>query len=123
MRTLPTFQLTGSTSLTMLRRGKDTIVMGRPVIGELEEIEVKANVQPLNFRDLRLLPESERTREWLKVYSAEEMRTALEGEDGWEADEFDWEGKRFRVMSSHRYKMGILDHYVAHAARVRLSAQ
>lgn len=123
MATKPLFTLTKKVPVTILRRGKDKIVMGRPVKGEMEEVEVEANVQPLNFRDLRLMPESERTREWLKLYSAEEMRTAFEGTDGWEADEFDWDGKRFRVMKAHNYKMGVLDHYVAHAARVAVSAK
>lgn len=123
MATSPRFQYIGKTDVTLLRRGKDEIVMGRPVKGLLEEVEIVANVQPLGYQDLRMMAESDRTKEWLKLYSASEMRTAFEGANGWEADEFIWEGKRFKIMKAHNYKMGILDHYVAHAARTIVSAK
>lgn len=123
MATSPKFLLTGKKEVKLLRRGPDDVVMGRPVKGEMEEVVIEANVQPLGYRDLMMQAEADRTKEWLKLFSAEEMRTAREGDGGWEADEFVWDGKRFRIMKCLNYEMGVLDHYVAHAARVPLGAK
>lgn len=117
-RTIPLFLLTGREELTLLRREPDTYVMGRPVKGAVVEVAIEANIQPLGYRDTMMLPESDRTKEWVKVYSASAIRALLEVEDGWAADEFEWENKKFKVMKSHRYNMGVLDHYVAHATRI-----
>lgn len=121
----PLFLLTGKTSLTLFRRSKGEYVDGEWVEGQDEEVPIIANVQPLKTYELLMYPEAERSRDWQKVYSASEMRTQVEGSH--DADEFYWdsmqEGQMFRykVMKVRRYKMGVLDHYMAHAVRIELT--
>lgn len=121
---LPQFTLTRKLPVTVYRKGKDTVVKGRPVPAVETSFIVEANVQPFNYRDLMVLPESDRTKEWIKVYVAtsEILRTARQGSDGYDADEVLWNGERFKVMRLQSYKMGVLDHVKAVCARVEISA-
>lgn len=121
-RTTPSFSLTNKTKITLFRRGKDKVEFGRPVKGDEVELEVWGNVQPLRFRDLQQLPESDRAKEWIKIYSVDPIYAATQGADGHQADEVLWDNYRWRVMKSHKYQMGVLDHSVAYAARLEVSA-
>lgn len=121
-RTSPQFQLTHSTEVTIKRFPPGEMVKGKWVKGEPININVEANVQPFQYKDLMMLPESDRTREWIKLYSKDEIRTAKEGADGWDADIILWEGYEYKVMKSHKYVMGVLDHTKAVAARIPISA-
>lgn len=121
---IPTFQLTHKVPVNIRRRGGEgDYVGGVWVPATYTVVVVEANVQPLQFKELMLLTESERTKEWIKLYSAEQLRTGNEGVDGWEADVVEWEGNLYRVMKSRHYVMGILDHYHVMAAREPRSAQ
>jgi len=122
--TIPSFTLTKKLPITVYRKGKDTVVKGRPVPAVETSFVVQANVQPFNYRDLMVLPESDRTKEWIKVYVAtsEILRTARQGSDGYDADEVLWNGERFKVMRLQSYAMGVLDHVKAICARVEISA-
>lgn len=122
--TIPSFTLTKKLPITVYRKGKDTVVKGRPVPAVETSFVVEANVQPFNYRDLMVLPESDRTKEWIKVYVAtsEILRTARQGSDGYDADEVLWNGERFKVMRLQSYAMGVLDHVKAICARVEISA-
>ena len=121
--TRPGFLLTGKTTLTIKRQGAGSYVNGRWTDGTTvtPAPTITANVQPANTRDLLLLPESERTKEWVKLYTSDLIRTMNEGTGGWAADEFTWNGYVYRVMRVKRYQMGVLDHYMALAARVELT--
>lgn len=121
---IPSFTLTKKLPITVYRKGKDTVVKGRPVPAVEKSFVVEANVQPFNYRDLMVLPESDRTKEWIKVYVAtsEILRTARQGSDGYDADEVEWNGDRFKVMRLQSYKMGVLDHVKAICARIEISA-
>lgn len=121
---LPQFTLTRKLPITVYRKGKDTVVKGRPIPAVETSFIVEANVQPFNYRDLMVLPESDRTKEWIKVYVAtsEILRTARQGSDGYDADEVLWNGERFKVMRLQSYAMGVLDHVKAICARVEISA-
>jgi hypothetical protein len=118
MATKPTFRYTGFVQLPINRRVQGQFVDGDWVEGGITVVTAKCNVQPLKPSELMLLPESERTREWLKVYSDVELRTAQEGIGGWEADEFVWQGYTYKVMKDYNFAMGVLDHWKAWAARV-----
>lgn len=113
--TKPTFSLTNKVNIIVVRGEPDKIVNGRPVKGSLVTVEIEANVQPLKFTEVMSLPEVERTKEWIKVYSAEMMRTLKEGSSGHQADIIQWDGKSYRVLKCHHYRMGVLDHYVSYA--------
>lgn len=118
-RTRPTFALTGYVDHTFYRTtGSGEWVEGEWIEPEAEPIILRVNIQPLRQSETMLLPESERTREWLKVYCAEDIRKDEEGEGGHRADEFEWEGNRYKVMSKQSYRMSVLDHTKALAARI-----
>lgn len=123
-RTKPGFILTNSTSVTVLRKGEgDYDDDGIWVTSTPVELIIEANVQPVQFRDIQMMPESERTKEWIKLYTTEELRTGNEGEDGWEADLVVWKNETYRVMRSRRYDMGVLDHVHVLAAKIPTSAR
>lgn len=122
LRSTPSFSLTGKVKVKVLREGQVVIVKGRPVKQEAELIEVDGNVQPLKFKEVMALPEVERTREWIKIYSADKLRSLEETEDGNQPDTILWNGFRYRVMKCHQYQMGVLDHYVAYAAKTTQGA-
>ena len=121
-RTYPSFILTHSTEVTIYRKGKGGYVDGRWEEATEQEVKIQANVQPIKFTDLQMFPESDRTREWIVLYSVSDIRTANEGTSGWEADEVSWNGNRYKVMKANKWVMGVLDHVEAYAAREPISA-
>ena len=94
---------------------------GRWVEGVPDVVEIKANIQPMRDQEIMLLPESDRSREWINIYSPDEIRTEKQGADGWAADEFEWGGDMYKVMRVRHYQMGVLDHYEAKAARQEIT--
>lgn len=117
MATRPLFKFTGFVNLPVKRAEQGFWEDGDWVDGVFTEILVKSNVQPLKPHEIMTLPESERSRDWLKVYSAERLRAAQEGASGWDADEFEWNGYTYRIMKEYNFQMGVLDHWKAWAAR------
>jgi len=120
---IPTFTLTKKLPVTLFRKTQGSYVKGRWVEGVEEEIVIQANVQRLKMSELMKLPESDRQKKWLVIYSVSEIREAKQGVNGWEADEFIWKGERFRVMMSESWDMGVLDHYSARAARIEITPE
>jgi hypothetical protein len=118
------FLLTKKIPLTIYRTTQGSYVDGEWVEGTEVEVPLEVNIQPFRDEDLLLLPESDRSREWYKLYCADEIRMDKQGTSGWEADEFILDGDRYKVMKVKPYdKMGILDHWKAHAARLEISAE
>jgi hypothetical protein len=119
----PQFLLTHKIPLTIYRRSLGEYVDGRWVEGSTVEVEVQVNIQPLKGYEILQLPESERTRVWWKLYSADLLRTAKEGDGGWDADEFVWKGDRYKIMKLDDWQnaMGILEHCKAYATRISLT--
>ena len=120
----PQFLLTKKIPLTIYRTTQGSYVDGEWVEGTEVEVPLEVNIQPFRDEDLLLLPESDRSREWYKLYCADEIRMDKQGVTGWQADEFILDGDRYKVMKVKPYdKMGILDHWKAHAARMEISAE
>jgi len=119
----PQFLLTHKIPLTIYRRDKGSYVDGDWVEGPIVEIQTQVNIQPLKGYEILQLPESERTRVWWKVYSADTLRTEREGENGWDADEFIWKNDRYKIMKLDDWQnaMGILEHCKAYATRIELT--
>lgn len=119
----PPLLLTGHTTLDIIRREAETIIRGRPSPGAENTVQVVCNVQPvLKSTDTYLLPEADRTRATLKVYTKGDLlRQRKEGSDGWAADRFYWQGDLYEVMKSINYDMGILNHWKVLCARVELT--
>lgn len=119
----PRFLLTKTIPLTILRKTQGSYVNGDWVEGAETKVPLDVNIQPFKDEDLLLLPEADRSREWYKLYCADEIRMDKQGDDGWAADEFVYEGDRYKVMKVRSYRMSILDHYKATAARMEISAE
>ena len=107
--TSPKFALTGKVQITIERFTKGEWVKGRWVDGEKEYLDIEANVQPLKGHELSVLKESDRTKDSIKVYSAERLRT-VEEVDELQADLVVWEGNTYRAMKTLTYQMGVLNH-------------
>jgi hypothetical protein len=117
----PNFLLTKRVSIDIIRQTQGSYVNGDWVEGTETTVPTEVNIQPLKDSEILLLPESERTKEWYKLYSAEELRTAKEGTGGYGADEFIFSGNRYRIMKVRNFSMGILNHWKASAARIELT--
>lgn len=117
----PTFLLTKSIALTVYRKTQGSYVNGDWVEGTEAEIIRTVNIQPLKPNEILMLPEAERTRQWWKVYSDEDLRTDKEGASGYSADEFIYQGERYKVMKVSNYTMGVLNHHKALATRIELT--
>lgn len=114
----PNFLLTKTTPITIYRKTQGSYVDGLWVAGADVEVVRNVNIQPLKPSEIQMMPESERTKEWYKLYCSEDLRTLQEGTNGWPADEFIWQGYRYRIMKVQNYSMQTLDHFKAWAARI-----
>lgn len=122
-RTKPLFQLTNVMDVT-IRRRVGAWLKGRWVENDVpEDITIEANVQPLKFTEIFQMPESERTKKWIKLFTTYHVVTAEESaETGNPADAILWEGHWYRAMQEKHYRMGVLDHRCVYAAREPISA-
>lgn len=117
----PNFLLTKKVPVTVYRRVAGSYVNGEWVEGSTTTLTIDMNVQPVKPHELMQFPESERSREWYKGYSATLLRTQVEGVGGYDADELDWQGHRYKVMKVQNYAMGVLNHYKIWAVRIELT--
>ena len=119
----PKFLLTKKIPLTVYRTtAQGSYINGSWVAGSTVEVIREVNIQPFKDEELLLLPEADRSREWYKIYCAEDFIADKPGASGTIADEFVWNGDRYKVMKVKRYQMQTLDHYKVHAARLEVSA-
>ena len=119
----PKFLLTKKIPLTVYRTtAQGSYVNGSWVAGSTVEVVREVNIQPFKDEELLLLPEADRSREWYKLYCAEDFIADKPGASGTIADEFVWNGDRYKVMKVRAYGMSVLDHYKVHAARLEVSA-
>lgn len=121
----PQFLSTGKVQLFINRVEENTeqYVDGRYVPSEsTERLCIEANVQPrLTTRELYLLPEGDRTKDSIKVYTAFTLRGRREGDSPIDADTFTWDGATYEVVVAHTYQMGVLNHTKALAIRRELT--
>jgi hypothetical protein len=119
----PNFLLTHKIPIEITRTESGSYIDGEWVEGSTSTFTVQVNIQPLKPHEILMLPESERTRSWWKVYSADVLRTLKEGENGWAADEFTWKGDRYKVMKVDDWTsgMGILEHTKSWCVRIELT--
>lgn len=117
----PQFLLTHKIPLVITRRELGEYVEGEWIEGSTTTFTAMVNIQPLKPYEIMLLPESERTRSWWKLYSADVLRTEKEG--SWSADEFTWKNDRYKIMKVDDWTsgMGILEHVRCQAVRFELT--
>lgn len=124
---------TGNKHRMMNITGRVPLVLHRSVGGQIidyvyvesakVEVDIEANVQPFKPYEIYQMPEALRTREWVKLYSGDEIRGFEDGDDAKKGDEFEWQDKWYVVDKVINYKMGILDHYKAIAYKIRTTAK
>ena len=107
--TTPSFLLTHKTPIQIERTSPGNWVKGRWVEGLTTVINIEANVQPMRGHELVVLPEADRTKDSIKVYSVEHIDT-VEDVKQEQADVVIWNGKRYKAIKSMQYQMGILNH-------------
>jgi hypothetical protein len=94
---------------------------GEWIPGETSEITIQANVQPFSDYQVMILPESDRTKNWVWVFSATTMFQKKEGSVAREGDKFRWNGEWYEIMKTQTFQMGVRDHTEAKAARIEIS--
>lgn len=88
-------------------------VDGYPVIGPESVLTAVASIQPLTANEVLQLPEHRRTRESLKMYLVEPVRTTDE-KNQLPADRILHEGKTYEVHAVSNWSIGTdLPHYKA----------
>lgn len=117
----PQFLLTHKIPVEITRRELGAYIDGDWVEGSTTTFIAMVNIQPLKPYEILILPESDRTRSWLKLYSAQVLRTAKEG--SWSADEFTWKNDKYKIMKVDDWTdgMGILEHTKCQAVRFELT--
>ncbi len=121
------FNLIKFTPMTIKRRSAGSYTNGEWVEGTTTDITVSMKVQPVKPFELMQFPESDRSKEWLKVYCDTNLRSQVEGVGGWDADEFEWESVvdgtayTFKIMKTYRFKDSCIDHWKGWAARESLT--
>lgn len=83
-----------------------THTAGRWVSGGYADSTIIASVQPVKSSELLLLPEGERTRGSVKVYSDDDLRTADEP-NKLPADRILWDGYEWEVFWVDDHQLGI----------------
>ena len=77
----PRFLSVGSVCLTVKRKTAGSYVNSRWQEGTETTIKIKANVQPnLSGRDVRTLPEGDRSKKTIKLYTTSDLVMAEQGE-------------------------------------------
>lgn len=94
---------TFSISLQVIRETKrGSYVLGVWQGGQTSQIEILATVEPLDGNEIMLMPEGERTKEMIRIYSQQELFTADEQRSR-KADIVCYEGRLFEVHKVKRW--------------------
>lgn len=110
---MPQFLSTGKSTVTVVRKTAGVYDdNGRYTEGTPTTITITANIQPgLKMNDTQFLPEGERGRLAIRIYTSSELRCRKEGTSGYDADEVIYMERTYVVRWCHSYHMGILNHY------------
>ncbi len=114
--------LNGKVSVTVSRAAGGAYVKGVWVASTRSSLTIVANIQPvLKSTEVMMLPEGERSKETIKLYTTTTLYQRVEGDNSIEGDLIEWDGKTWEVCKVIEYKMGILDHVKAIAVRKELT--
>jgi len=115
------FSLVKKTPVDILRHAEGDYVDGEWVEGVETTVTIQANVHPFSDYQVMILPESDRTKSWVWLFTSDLVRQKKEGVNGYGADRFMWDGDLYEVMAVRNYKMGVVDHREAKCTRVELT--
>lgn len=107
--------------VTVYREGAGSYVNGVWVEGTTSTFNIKAKIQPLSGYQVAIMPESDRTRSWIKVFTPDTIRQKKEGPNGHGADRLYWNGDLYEVMKVFTWSKTVQDHIEAHLVRVELT--
>ena len=103
--------------ITVSRYGAATKTDGVWVAATPTTFTMVASMQPMEGDELLMVPEGDREREHITIFTDTLLRTidqeALTG-----ADVVTWNGNDYEVKKVRNYRMGALDHYECIASRV-----
>ena len=85
------------------RLGRGSTVNGKWADGPPAEFKTLCLIQPFSLREMMALPEGERTKAWVKIYSVDQL-LPVDQEAQTKGDRFTYLGKPFEVQ-----KMGTFD--------------
>ena len=89
-------------SYTVTRFAQGAYENGRFVRGAPTQFTIRALIQPTRGQDLLRLPEGERTRELVTIYTTDELHTA-NAPGGAAADRVTWRGETYEVQGVERW--------------------
>lgn len=115
------FSLVKKVPVTIYRHSQGSYVDGDWVEGAEQQVVIQANVHPFSDYQVMMLPESDRTKSWMWLFTADVVRQKKEGLGGYGADRFLWDGDMYEVMKTQKFSMGVRDHFEAKCARVELT--
>lgn len=115
------FSLVKKTPVSILRRAEGSYVDGEWVEGSETTVPILANVHPFSDYQVMMLPESDRTKSWLWLFTADLVRQKREGTGGYGGDRFVWEGDLYEIMKVQTYSMTVQDHRECKCARIELT--
>lgn len=118
---IATFSLVKKIPVVITRETQGTFIDGDWVEGTEEQITIQANVHPFSDYQVMMLPESDRTKSWMWLFTVSDIRQKKEGSQGWGPDRFTWDGDLYEVMAVRNYRMGVVDHREAKCARIELT--
>lgn len=119
--TIAQFSLVKKVPVAILRHSEGEFVDGDWVEGAERQVIIQANIHPFSDYQVSILPESDRTRSWVWLFTSSLIRQKKEGAQGHGADRFEWDGDLYEVMKVQNYRMGVVDHREAKCARVELT--
>lgn len=91
--------------------------LGDFVAGTTSTSSIKASVQPLTGKDADSLPEGERHKDWLKLYTRTELRPVSQ-HAGSAGDRVEVDGITYEVRTVKRYR-AVCPHYRADVVRTQ----
>lgn len=115
------FSLVRKVPITILRHAEGSYVDGDWVEGGEQEVVIQANVHPFSDYQVMMLPESDRTKSWMWLFTADLVRQKKEGTSGNDADRFLWEGDMYEVRMVQTFSMSVRDHREAKCVRIELT--
>jgi hypothetical protein len=110
----PTISRLASGTFTVTRPSGN-YVQGRWVEGAAETLEILASVQPATPKELQRLPEGDRTKAVIAIWTTTELRTAS-SPPGAQADRVTYAGSTYEVQAVEAWDLG--GYWKALASRV-----
>lgn len=94
-----------------------TFIKGAYTKGESIIRNIKVNVQPVKPTEMLLLPEAQRTRETIKIFSTDALRP-VEQTESKSADRITYNNVVYEVVSTKDWSLSALPHYVSLVQRI-----